>query len=60
MICLYLLLACTEAPQWLHKTNNSKEKAAVAEVHLESGRMKSVTGWEVRQVWMTDKVFVVF
>lgn len=40
--------------------NYSKEKAIVMEVHLDTDQMKNVTGWEVRQVWKTDKLFVLF
>lgn len=40
--------------------NYSKDKAVVVEVHLDADKMKSVTGWEVRQVWKTDKLLVLF
>lgn len=37
--------------------NYCKDKAIAMEVHLDADRMKSFTGWEVRQVWKTDKLF---
>ena len=40
--------------------NYSKDKAVVVEVHLDTGRIKSITGWEVKQVWKTDKLFLLF
>jgi hypothetical protein len=40
--------------------NYSKDTAIAVEVHLDADRMKSVTGWEVRQVWKTDKLFLLF
>lgn len=40
--------------------NYSKDKAVVVEMHLDIGKMKSVAGWEVKQVWKTDKLFVIF
>ncbi len=40
--------------------NYSKDKAVVVEVHLDTGRIKSVTGWEVKQVWKIDKLFLLF
>jgi len=40
--------------------NYSKDKAVVVEVHLDTGKIKNVTGWEVKQVWKTDKLFLIF
>jgi len=36
--------------------NYSKDKAVEAEVHLDPGKIKNITGWEVKQVWKTDKL----
>jgi len=40
--------------------NYSNDKAIAAEVHLDTGRIMSATGWELRQVWKTDKIFLIF
>ena len=40
--------------------NYSKDKAVSVEVHLDAGNVKNVNGWEVKQVWKTDKLFVIF
>ena len=40
--------------------NYSKDKAVETEVHLDPGKSRSVTGWEVKQVWKTDKLFLIF
>ncbi|WP_378955367.1 hypothetical protein [Pelosinus sp. sgz500959] len=40
--------------------NYSKDNAIEAEVHLDTGMPKNVTGWEVKQVWKTDKLFFMF
>lgn len=40
--------------------NYSKDKAVSAEVHLDAGNVKKVNGWEVKQVWKIDKLFVIF
>lgn len=37
--------------------NYSKDKAVETEVHLDPGRLKNITGWEVKHVWKTDKIF---
>lgn len=37
--------------------NYSKDKAVVVEVHLDPGKLKNITGWEVKHVWKTDKLF---
>lgn len=40
--------------------NYSKDKAVVVELHLDTYKMKNITGWEVKQVWKTDKLLLVF
>ena len=40
--------------------NYSKDKALEAEVHLDPSKIKKVTGGEIKQVWKTDKLFVIF
>lgn len=40
--------------------NYSKDKAVQAELHLEPGKPKNVTGWEVKRVIKTDKLFGMF
>ena len=40
--------------------NYSKDGAIVVEIHLDISKMKNITGWEVKQVWKTDKLFVLF
>ena len=37
--------------------NYSKDKAIEAEVHLDPGKLKNTTGWEVKYVLKTDKLF---
>jgi len=40
--------------------NYSKDRAVEAEVHVDPAQPKNITGWEVKQVWKTDKLFVIF
>jgi len=40
--------------------NYSKDKAVEVEIHLDADNPKKVTGWEVKQVWKTDKLFILF
>jgi len=40
--------------------NYSKDKALSGEIHLDPSDIKKVTGGEVKQVWKTDKLFVLF
>lgn len=40
--------------------NYSKDKAIDVEVHLDVDNIKKVSGWEVKQVWKTDKLFFLF
>jgi len=40
--------------------NYSKDKAIEAEIHLDADNPKKVNGWEVKQVWKTDKLFILF
>jgi len=40
--------------------NYSKDKAIDAEIHLDPSNIKNISGWEVKQVWKTDKLFVIF
>jgi len=37
--------------------NYFKDKAVETEVHLDPGKLKNITGWEVKHVWKTDKLF---
>lgn len=37
--------------------NYCKDKAVTAEVHLDPGKSKNITGWEVKCVLKTDKLF---
>lgn len=37
--------------------NYSKDKAVETEVHLDPGKLKNITGWELKHVWKTDKLF---
>ena len=37
--------------------NYSKDKAIEAEVHLDPGKSRNITGWEVKYVFKTDKLF---
>jgi hypothetical protein len=40
--------------------NYSKDKAVEVEIHLEPGKPKNITGWEVKHVIKTDKLFGLF
>jgi hypothetical protein len=40
--------------------NYSKDKAIEAEIHLDASNVEKVNGWEIKQVWKTDKLFLLF
>lgn len=40
--------------------NYSKNRALEVEIHLDASNVKKINGWEVKQVWKTDKLFVIF
>lgn len=40
--------------------NYSKDGAVEVEVHLDTSKIKSITGWEVKRIWKTDKLFLSF